>query len=366
MAKIMNYSPAAADARGRWKKYLSQGEIYPRDDDFSQLLRDVKSGLQKLCHSEAQVLLLTTAGTGALECAVAGLPIEKRIIVLRNGYFGQRLFEIAQLHHPDVFPYDPPFGEPFNSAHEAGLIQLLKEKRADVLIGAHLETSSTVVNDAVLLGRIGKEYQALTIIDGVSSIGSVECRLDEWGVNCFVASVYKALMCPTGLSFIVADSAFLNTSKRNWSYYFDLQRLSDAAEGDRYLWSPSVLSLQCLRDTVEEILAVGQEAYFEKLQAKARQFRRRLERGGLQIFGDPQYLSPCFTAIKTSDHSATQWLVRLKKKYGIVVAKGMGEFAEDYLRIGHYPHRSAKELASLAAALVETSQRLAPPMFARK
>ncbi|HEX7343048.1 MAG TPA: aminotransferase class V-fold PLP-dependent enzyme [bacterium] len=356
MAKIMNYSPAAADARERWKKYLSQGEIYPRDDDFSRLLRDVKTGLQKLCHSEAQVLLLTTAGTGALECAIAGLPEGKRIVVLRNGYFGQRLFEIAQLHHPDAFPYDLPFGEPFNSAHEARLIQLLKEKRADVLIGVHLETSSTVVNDAALLGKIGREHQLITVVDGISSIGAVECRLDEWGVNCFVASVYKALMCPTGLSFIVADSAFLNTSRRNWSYYFDLQRLSDAAEGDRYLWSPSVLSLQCLRDTVEEILAVGQEAYFEKLEAKARQFRRRLERGGLQIFGDPQHLSPCLTAIKTAGQSATQWLARLKKQYGVVVGKGMGEFAEDYLRIGHYPHRSARDLANLAEALAETSR----------
>ena len=356
MAKIRNYSPAAADARGRWKKYISQQEIYPRDDDFSFLLRDVKAGLQKLCHSNAEVLLLTTAGTGTLECAIAGLPIEKRIIVLRNGHFGQRLFEISQLHHPAVFPFDLPFGEPFNSAHEARLIQLLQDKRADVLVGVHLETSSTVVNDAALLGRIGREYQALTIIDGISSIGAVECRLEEWGVNCLVGSVYKALMCPAGLSFIMTDRTFLNAANRHWSYHSDLRKMNDAAAADRYLWTPNVLSLQCLNSTVEEILAVGQEAYFEKLEARARQFRRRLERGGFKIFGDPQHLSPCFTAVKATERGAARWLARLKKEYGFVLGMGIGEDAEDYLRIGHYPHRSAKELASLAEALQATSQ----------
>lgn len=351
MPDLINFSPAAADARARWRKYLTHPELYPRDEDFSELLGAIVAGLRKLCRTPAPVLFLTSAGTGALECAIAALPQEKRILSIRNGYFGQRLFEIARFHHSQVFTFDLPFGQPFDAGHETALIKLLKGKKAEVIICVHLETSATILNDVALVGRIGREHQAITMIDGVSSIGAVDCRLEEWGVSCFVASVYKALMCPTGLSLIVADEEFLTAANRNWSYYLDLRRLADAAAANRFLWSPSVLSLQCLKGTVDEILAAGQDAYFANLETQARQFRSRLEQGGLEILGNPEYLSPCFTAIKLRRNNASEWLARLKKDYGVIIGKGMGEFAENYLRIGHYPHRTPGDLKHLAEAL---------------
>lgn len=358
MPKLKNFSPAAADARERWKKILTLPELYPRDEEFNELIRTVAAGLRDLCRTDARVLLLTAAGTGALECAVAALPVDKRIVIIRNGYFGQRLFDLAAFHHLNVFPFDLPFGQPLQEKHEADLIRFIQRKKADVIICVHLETSSTVLNDVDVVGRIGRALNLITLIDGVSSIGSVDCPLDDWNVSCFVGSVYKALMCPPGLSFLMAKSDFLSIATRKWSFYYDISKLIEASQADRFLWIPSVLSLQCLDGTLEVILSRGRQNYFADLEGKAAQFRRWIAEGDLEIIGDPEVLSPCFTAIKLKENNASRWLALLKEKHGMVVGKGMGESPEGYLRIGHYPHNSLSDLKDLAAALVDTSKRI--------
>ena len=364
--RIQNFSPAAADARELWREYLTRPELYPRDEDFGELIQSVSTGLQNLCHTSNSVLLLTAAGTGALECAIAALPPGRRIVVIRNGYFGQRLFEIATFHHREVYSFDLPFGQPFNQTQEASLVKRLHQTRADVIIGVHLETSSTVLNDVALIGKIGQAHQAMTIIDGVSSIGSVDCPIDAWGVSCFVGSAYKSLLCPAGLSFIVATPDFARTANRRWSFYYDIGRLMEAAEAHRYLWSPCVVGLQCLRGVIAGILSDGHSNYFEKLGEKASLFRERMSQEGFEIVGDPRYLSPCYTAIRLGKNDAGRWTKQLKEKYGMVVGQGLGDHPRRYLRIGHYPNKSDAELQDLAAALSEVSRIVSQPEIARR
>lgn len=366
MPGIQNFSPASADARELWKEYLTHPELYPRDEDFGELIQSVSAGLQNLCHTGSPVLLLTAAGTGALECAIAALPPGRRIVVIRNGYFGQRLFEVATFHHPEVYPFDLPFGQPFSQTQEASLVKRLHQTRANVIIGVHLETSSTVLNDVALIGKIGQAHQAMTIIDGVSSIGSVDCPIDAWSVSCFVGSTYKALLCPTGLSFLIATADFMRIANRKWSLYYDISRLEKAAESHRYLWSPSVMGLQCLKGVITGILADGHSNYFEKLGEKANRFRERLSQEGFEIVGDARYLSPCYTAIRLEKDDAGRWTKQLKEKCGMVVGQGLGDHAQRYIRIGHYPNKSDAELQDLAGALSEVSRTVSQPKIIRR
>lgn len=353
--RLMNFSPAAADAGDLWQDYLKQPQLYPRSEEFSNLIHDVTECLRNLCHTDAKVLLLTAAGTGALECAIAGLPEKSRIMVIRNGYFGNRLYEIARFHFPNVFFFDLPFGVPFNQEHEVRFRTEAEKNRVNVIVCTHLETASTVLNDVSLVGRLGRQLGAVTVVDGISSVGSVECKLKEWGLNCFVASSYKALMCPAGLSFIIANDEYLSKTSGQWSYYFDLSRLKATAEANQYLWSPSVLSLYYLRGVIDNILTTGQDRYFGKLKEKARAFRDALLSSGFSVFGDPNWLSPCFTSIKLQSGNASKWLAQLKENHKIVVGKGLGEAPEDFLRIGHYPNRNMQEFELLTRALAETS-----------
>ncbi len=353
-----NFSPGAADARSSWEQFLTKPYLYPRDAEFSSLIRDVSVGLQEFCQTDANVLLLSTAGTGAVECAIAALPGDTKAVVVRNGYFGERLFEVARYHLRNVSAFELPFGEPFSIIHSDKFVEFANKQNADVLICTHLETSSGVLNDIALFGDVGKSLKATTIVDGISSIGSVECRLKDWGINCFIASTYKSLLCPPGLSFIVADSRFVAKAHRKWSYFFDMERLISVSMKSQYLWSPNLLALHCLTQVLNDINKEGQDEYFGKLQEKALNFRNKISQGDLKIFGNPAFLSPCFTILQLADNNASNWLSFLKENYGIVIGKGLGNDPEKYLRIGHYPNIAAEDFDFLADALLTVYREL--------
>ncbi|MBC8205090.1 MAG: alanine--glyoxylate aminotransferase family protein [FCB group bacterium] len=349
---ILNFSPAAADARILWRKYLESPIPYSRDEAFTDLMKDVKQGLRRLCCADSDVLFMTASGTGALECAIAALPVKSKILVVRNGYFSDRLFKIAKFHFHEVFIFDIPFGEALNEEHETDLLDLSEQIEADVIICVHLETSSALVNDITIAGRIGCELGVLTIVDGMSSLGAVECRLDKWGIDCFISSAYKCLMCPPGLSFIIANEKYFDIAKRRWSFSFDNDKLLLKSRRDDYLWSPSVLSLLCLKDIINNIIAAGKH-YYSSLSDKAELFRDKLSQAGMDFVGNIDYFSPCFTAIKLEEPAADIILPQLKEKHGIIIGKGMGEHADNILRIGHYPFRTMEELDILAEALID-------------
>ncbi|MBU0519807.1 aminotransferase class V-fold PLP-dependent enzyme [bacterium] len=353
MEKYLNFSPGAADAVDVWSRHLDKPVLYPREGSIKPLLTSIKHKLQRFCQTDAQVLLLSTAGTGALECVIASLPQDKRILVIQNGTFGERLAEIAQLHQRDLTLFDLGWGIPFTSEYEAELERICHEVHIDVILAVHLETSTTLVNDVSAIGRVAQAVGAISVIDGISAIGSVELRLFEWGVDCYVASSYKALLCPAGLSLVFANDRFISSAQNRWSYYFDMQRLASKAEKDSYLWTPSVLSLYCLEDVLTGILRETKGKYFERIESNATLFREKLTSAGFTLMGTEETLSPCFTAIELQDDNADLWLQRLKADHGIVIGKGMGETADQLLRIGHYPHRTKEELLHLAEALTK-------------
>ena len=354
----MNFSPSSADAREIWREHLDKPCLYPRTEEFYDLIRSVSADLKELCGSRGKVLLLTAAGTTALECALASLPRNSRVLVLRNGHFGDRLYEIARRHIRSVYHFDLPFGESFREEYAEAFSAEIEKKKAKAVVLTHLETSSTVVNDVELAAEIAHSGGALTIVDGVSSVGAVDCRLTEWGVNCFVAASYKALLTPAGLNFILADETYLNLAREDWSYAFDLHRLVKAADENRFQWSPNVLNLYCLQASLQMILQEGKEKYFHRLERNAQGFRKRITQAGLCIFGDPRFLSPCFTALRLDAGYADLWLQILRRDFDVVVGKGIGENADRLLRIGHYPHRTKHDLDLLAKALFATAKKV--------
>lgn len=354
----MNFSPSAADARELWRAALSRPHYYPREEAFRTLVRDVTGSIQEFCNTHSHVLLMTSAGTAAVEAAIASLPRDTKAVIIRNGYFGERLQQIASFHYEKIYSYELPFGQPFSHRDKSSLIELIKGKEADAVLCVHLETSSGVLNDISAVCRAAKKTGVLTLIDGISSSGSVECDLGELSVNCFISSAYKSLLCPVGLSFIIADDVFLQRANRLWSYSYNLPRLNEAADQHRFLWSPNVMILHCLQGVLDGIRMEGKAKYFGRLEEKAAAFRKLISQGGLTIFGESESLSPCFTTLKLKSKNADEWLKKLKEDFGIVIGKGLGDFADDYLRIGHYPHRTADELEVLAKALVETERAL--------
>ncbi len=273
--------------------------------------------------------------------------------MIRNGHFGDRLLHIARFHFDDVHSFDLPFGHSLTKEHEIDLFTLAKKTAASVLLGVHFETSACVFNDISIIGKVAKSLNAICLIDGISSLGAVECSLSDWGIDCFVSSCYKCLMCPGGLSFMLVNDRFIQAAKRKWSLYFNMEKILNENLNNKYLWSPSILSLLCLKDVVKQILSEGQDSYFRAIKDKAERFRNIIKDKGLEIYGSADYLSPCFTALTVEKNNAGEWLSYLKNEFGIIIGKGMGTQTESLLRIGHYPFRTYEDLEYLAEGIVD-------------
>lgn len=351
--KYKNFSPGAADASELWSHHLRKPLLYPREGTLSTLLQSIRDKLQRLCKTDSEVLMLTTAGTGALECAIAALPSDKRLLVIQNGAFGDRMAQIAKFHDFDLTILDLGWGIPYTSEDEAELERICKETKIDIILAVHLETSTTLLNDVASIGKVAGKIGAMTIIDGISAIGCSELNLFEWGIDCYIACPYKALLCPAGLSLILANDRFLESAQNRWSYYFDIQRQAVSAQKGTYLWTPNVSILNCLEDVLTGIFTETEVTYFKRIENDALFFRDKLKEAGLQVVGSLEVLSPCFTGIDLENHDADLWLKRLKDDHGIIIGKGMGESADRMLRIGHYPHRTREELGILAEAIVQ-------------
>lgn len=350
---IRNYSPGAADGRFLWQKCLNEPYYYPAQREFSELIAAVSGGLRELAGTKDKLLLSTCSGTGALECAIAALHRRSKIVVVRNGYFGDRLFKIACLHFKDVYDFNIPFGKALTEEYTEQLTAFIEDAEADAVLAVHCETSSALMNDIGMIGRICAGKPILTIIDGISALGAAGIELDNDYIDCYIAAAHKALMGMPGLSMIFAGENYLNRADRNWSFYFDLQNLSEKSDRNQYLWSPNLLSLYAVQDSLKKIQSAGKADYYRGLRKKALTFRKKLTVGGLKLIGSSEQQSNCFTALYLPKPSSDKIIAYLHDKFAIVIGKGIGYETDSVLRIGHHPYRTADDLDGLANAVIE-------------
>ena len=128
---------------------------------------------------------------------------DKKVLVLSNGFFGDRLGEISQGFTEEVDVIDFGFANPFDLDKVA---DALAKKTYDALLTVHVETSVGIVNPVKEIAEMTKDSKTVLFVDGVSSIGVEEMRMDEWGVDVCVTASQKGLESPPGLAILAFNA----------------------------------------------------------------------------------------------------------------------------------------------------------------
>ncbi len=330
---------------------------------FKETVRLMK---QVMRAERADLYLIAGPGSAALDAALGNTIADgKKIIIAANGYFGERLCEMASSYtSPErVKVVEAPWGQAINpeSFEEA----LRRERDAKVAAVVHCETSTGVLNPVREIAQICQQYGTLLIVDAVSSLGGAELRFDEWGIGICVSSTQKCLEVPPGLAPIaISPQAWdLIQETKTSGWYLNLRTWRRFGEewGD---WHPHPVTMpsglvQALHLSLMRILNEGLEARWERHRRMARLFRQGLRNLCFQSVSSEENASPTVTAVWVHERlPATRLLQALKERHGIQIAGGLKQLEGKIFRVGHMGPTATLEailplLFGLEAALRE-------------
>jgi aspartate aminotransferase-like enzyme len=344
-------TPGPAEVPPETLLELAKPVFHHRTKEFRAILMAVTEDLKYVFQTMSDVLILTSSGTGAMEASVSNLlaPGEKALCV-RGGKFGERWGELCERFGATVINLDVEWGKAVSPAD----IQAAFGKDPDIaaVYTTLCETSTGVAADIEAIGKIVASTGACLVVDGISAVGAMPMKADEWGVDLLVVGSQKALLLPPGL-------AFLSVSKKAWqrieraprrSFYFDLLAARKALADEDTPFTPANTLIAALRKSLAMLRAEGIEAIWARHAKIARATRAAVEALGLKIYASAP--ADALTAVvlpEGVDAEAVRGLLR--KKYGIVVAGGQEKLKGKIIRIGHLGYVDVLDTLGAIAAL---------------
>ena len=347
------------------REALARDMIAHRGPDFAAILRDCLDGVQWAFQTRHDVVILTTSGTGGLESLVANtLSPGQRLLVASMGYFGERMGKIARAFGVDVAQIDFEPGQAVDPrvVYDA----LAADPRIDTVFVTHNETSTGVLNPLRDIAAAVRQArpEALLLVDGISSIGSVPVEPEAWGCDVVVAGSQKGWMIPPGL-------AFVSISPRAWErqaqarlpkFYFDWLQARRAADDGMTPWTPALSLFFGLQAALRLMRDEGLEPLFERHRRLGQFTREGLADLDLRLLADPRFASPTVTTAYVPEGVDARALLRaLEERHGVVMAGGQGRLEGQIIRIGHMGWVQQEDLAAVLRALqVELNSARAP------
>jgi aspartate aminotransferase-like enzyme len=330
---------------------LAEPMIHHRGRDFREIYARCLARLREVCHTEHDVLLFTSSGTGAFESAVANLTSRgDRQLVLSAGNFGERWAAMTRAYGVDLVHARLEWGE----TPEPDDLRRALDPEVKVVYLVHSETSTGVVADVQALTAVAKDAGALVVVDAVSSLGAVPLEPDAWGIDVLVSGSQKALMCPPGLAFCAVSPAARAAAAGATSprFVFDWERTRKGQAKLDAPFTPAVPIVKALDVALGLLLEEGLDAAFDRHRRLGRACREGAKAMGLELFSPDDDRSAVVTAIRTPDGIDSSDVVgALRDRFGITIATGQGELKDRIFRIGHIGYFDLFDITTALAAV---------------
>jgi aspartate aminotransferase-like enzyme len=327
--------------------------VHHRSADFRDTFTRVLDRLQTVYGTENDVLLFTSAGTAAMESAVANVCSPgDRVLVVSHGYFGERWAAIAKGYGLEVEHVRYEWGE-LPDADEVGS-RLDEIGGAKVVYLTHSDTSTGGVADVQATAERIAGSGALIAVDAISSLAAVPLATDEWGLDIVLTSSHKALMCPAGLAFAAISPAALDATHDASlpRYYMDWQRAIEAQAKGETPFSTAISLVRGLDVALELILGEGLAAAHERHVRLGRAARAGVKAMGLELFSPDADSAAVVTAIRMPEGIDGQAVVAsMLERSGVTVIGGQGQLRGKIVRFGHIGYVDVHDVAAALAAL---------------
>ena len=326
--------------------------IHHRTPEFSAVLDSARERLKPLFGTRHEVILLASSGTGAMEAAVSNLlDPAHHAVYINGGKFGERWGKIIVAHGAIAHEVKVEWG---HSVRPEQVDDALRENpAARALFVQASETSTGALHPIADIGEVTRRRGVLLVVDGITSVGVFEQKMDEWGVDALVTGSQKALMLPPGLAMIaLSDQALARTREcRARRYYFDLLRELKAQRDEHTAaYTPAVALVYGLNKALELIHAETLPRVFARQLLMAEATRASAPVLGLRIFPDDP--APGVTAMVTPDGIDSGKVVRfMRDELGVSIQGGQDQMKGKLIRIGHMGYLSPFDMLTAVSAL---------------
>jgi aspartate aminotransferase-like enzyme len=347
---------------------LAQGSplVYHRGPGFGKLMRDVTARLKELYRTDrADVLLMTSSGTGGLESAIQNvLSPGDEVLVPLAGFFSERWSKLAESHGLVVRSVEYEWGRRIDPADVAAA---LAEHPVKAVLLTHSETSTGVIQPIRELARVANEAGALVVADVVSSLGAVPFAFDEWGIDVAVGGSQKALSASPGIAFVAISERAWRAHETSTMprFYFDWTTYKRFAElpDPENPWTPAISVMQGLAAALELYFQDGVGGAMKRHRMLSRAVKEGVQALGLDLFGEGLEDNWTVTAIRAPEGiDADAISDRIRADFGCVLAPGQGPLKGKVFRIGHFGYFSELDIIRGLAALEMTLERLGYPV----
>jgi aspartate aminotransferase-like enzyme len=330
---------------------LARPVIHHRSDEAKQVITEVVAGLKEVFQTQHDVLILTASGTGAMEAAVVNaVPSGGKALVLNAGHFAARWAGICKSFGINAVSLDTEWGQPVDPDRVA---EALRQHHDTVCVmGTLSETSTGTGHPIEAIGRVVAATPALFAVDGISGVGAMECRTDEWGIDLLCVGSQKALMIPPGLAFVaVSPKAWARIDAFDSpSYYFNLKAARKKMKEFDTPYTPAHTLILALRTALRRLREEGLENVLQRhrrmseacqagVQALALELYSARPAEGLTAFRVPDGLKD--TPIRTA----------LSQRFGISTVGGQDKLKGKIIRIGHMGYTDELDVIAALAAL---------------
>ena len=271
------FNPGPVNTTARVKSALVHHDVCHRDSNFSELMVSLTGKLRRIFRATPQhtVALVTGSGTATMECALAStVPRDRKILVVDNGAFGERMVEICRLHEMDVVHLRYAWGD----LVEPRDVEAALRRHPDIAVVAmiHHETSVGLLNPVRRVGELCKRHDALFIVDAVSALGAEDLDVVRDHIDICYGSANKCLHAISGAGFLCVSPHVWRRIEhiKPRSYYLDLKRYRRYVdEFAQTPFTPAVSTYFALDAACAEFLADGHRARFDMYRRRNRQLR---------------------------------------------------------------------------------------------
>jgi alanine-glyoxylate transaminase/serine-glyoxylate transaminase/serine-pyruvate transaminase len=328
------------------------------DPQFITLMNEVQELLRFVFQTDNRLTVpISGTGSAGMEAALCNF-IEPgdAILIGVNGYFGERLCDMAGRYGAGVRRLERPWGDVFTVED---VEQALQDGPAKIVALVHAETSTGALQPMDGMAEAIHRHGGLLLIDCVTSLGGVPVTIDEWGVDIAYSGSQKCLSCPPGLSPLTIGPRALEvlrqrkTQVANW--YLDLTMLEKYWGSERTYHHTAPISMNyALREALRLVQEEGLSQRFERHRAHAELLWEGLEALGLRMIVPLSHRLPPLTTVEVPA-GVDEAVVRreLLKEYNIEIAGGLGAFKGRAWRIGLMGYSSRRENVALLLAALE-------------
>jgi len=329
--------PGPTPLPDRVVRAMSRPMIDHRGPEFAAILAEVTAGAKRVFKTKNDLLLLTSSGTGGLESAVANLVSPgDEVVVALCGNFGERFAALASAYGADVVRLEFEWGQPVDAGDLEVILQ--RHPKARVVLLTHNETSTGLTNPLRELAQTARSAERLVVVDGVSSISSIDIETDAWGIDVAVSGSQKGWMAPPGLALVsVSESAWVQQAKaRSPRFYFDWKEAKTWADKGMTPFTPAVPVAFALQEGLRMLEEEGLANVYERHARLARATQAGLQALGFQLFAQDGYRSNTVTsALPPAGLDVAALRKLLDTKYGVVIAGGQAKMTGKMVRVGH-------------------------------